>query len=109
MTKARRKTVNCNSHKENCEDFLISDWNLRKIEENFPFCAQTCDHFIATSLIHEACHLLNLLETPLQMHYRNMKVNNLSKLPSLAFFFSSETCVQGCVYYIFPSLFFKHL
>ena len=43
MPKTRTKTVSCNSHKENCEDFLISDWILRKVEENFS--AQTCDHF----------------------------------------------------------------
>ena len=43
MPKTRTKTANCNSYKENCEDFLSSDWILRKVEENFS--AQTCDHF----------------------------------------------------------------
>ena len=37
VTKARTKTVNCNSHKENYKDFMISDWNLAKVEEHFPF------------------------------------------------------------------------
>ena len=37
--------MNCNSLKENCEDFLISDWILKKVEKNFPFSATTCDHF----------------------------------------------------------------
>ena len=92
MTKARTKTFNCNSHQENCEDFLISDWNLGKVEEHVPFSVQTCDHFIATSWIHEAYHLLNLLNTPLQIHYRDMKVNNLSKSPSLALFFIWKLC-----------------
>ena len=62
VTKTRTKTVNCNSHNENCEDFLISDWILRKVEENISFSAQTCDHFIATSWIHEAYHLLNFFQ-----------------------------------------------
>ena len=43
MPKIRTKAVDYNSHKENCEDFLISDWILRKVEENVS--AQTCDHF----------------------------------------------------------------
>ena len=45
MTKTRTKAINCNSLKENYEHFLISHWILRKVEENFPFSAQTCDHF----------------------------------------------------------------
>ena len=43
VPKNRTKTVNYNSHKENCEDFLISDWILRKAKENFS--VQVCDHF----------------------------------------------------------------
>ena len=43
MPKTKTKTVNCNSRKENCQDFLISDWILRKGQENFS--AQTYDHF----------------------------------------------------------------
>ena len=90
MPKTRTKTVDYNSHKENCEDFLISDWILRKVEENVS--TQTCDHFKD-----EGYRLLNLLKTPLQIHYRHvtlrdMKVSNLSKSPSLALF-SSENCV----------------
>ena len=84
MPKIRTKAVDYNSHKENCEDFLISDWILRKVEENVS--TQTCDHFKD-----EGYRLLNLLKTPLQIHYRYMKVNNLSKSPSLALF-SSENC-----------------
>ena len=84
----------CNSHKENCEYFLISNWILRKVEENFPFSAQTCDHFIATSWIYDPYHLWNFFKTPLQIHYRYMKVNNLSKSPSLALFFIWN-CVGG--------------
>ena len=57
MTKTRTKTINCNSHKENGEDFLISNWMLRKVEENFPFSAQTCNHFKD-----EAYYLLNLIQ-----------------------------------------------
>ena len=91
-TKARTKTFNCNSHKENCKDFLIFDWDLGKVEEHCPFSAQTCDYFITTSWIHEACHLLNLFKIPLQIHYRNMKVNNLSKSPSLTLFFIWKLC-----------------
>ena len=94
VTKTGTKTVNCNRHKENCEDFLISDWVLRKVEENFPFSSQTCDHFFATSWIHEAYHLLNLFKTPLQIHYRYMKVNNLSISPSLALFFIWKLCCR---------------
>ena len=110
-TKARTKTFNCNSHKENCEDFLIFDWDLGKVEEHFPFSAQTCDYFITTSWIHEACHLLNLFKIPLQIYYRNMKVNNLSKSPSLTLFFYLkivfEVSFKGCYSYIFASLFSK--
>ena len=87
MTKTRTRTVDRNSHKENCEDFLIFDWDFGKVEEYFPFSAQTWDHFISTSWIYEAYHFLNLFKTPSQIHYRNMKVNNLSKFPSLALFF----------------------
>ena len=65
-------------------------WNLGKVEEHFPFSVQTSDHFIAISWIHEAHHLLNLFSTPLQLHNRNMKVNDLSKSPSLALFFISK-------------------
>ena len=43
VSKTRKKTVNCNSHKESCEDFLISDWILKKVEENFS--AQTWNRF----------------------------------------------------------------
>ena len=92
VTKARTKTVNCNSHKENYKDFMISDWNLGKVEEHFPFSVQTCDHFIATSWIHEAYHLMNLFNAPLLIHYRDMKVNNLSKSPSLALLFIWKLC-----------------
>ena len=67
VTKTRTKTINCNSHKENCEDFLISHWILRKVEENFPFSTQTCDHFKD-----EVFHLLNFVQNSitntLQIH-----------------------------------------
>ena len=67
MTKTRTKCINCNSHKGNCEGFLISDWILRKIEETFPFSGQTCDHFKD-----EAHRLLNFAQNSitdtLQIH-----------------------------------------
>ena len=43
MPKTRSKAVNCNSHKEECEDFLIFDRILKKVEENF--IVQIYDHF----------------------------------------------------------------
>ena len=65
MTKTRTKTINCNSHQKNCEDFLISDWILRKVEENVPFS----DHFKD-----KAYHLLNFVKNSitdtLQIHER---------------------------------------
>ena len=87
MPKTRAKPVNCNIHNENGEDFLIYDWVLIKVEENFS--VQTCDH-----LKDEVYRLLNFFETPLQIYYRYMKVNNPSKSLSLAFS-SSENCVGG--------------
>ena len=57
MSKTRTKAVNCNSQNEDCEDFLISDWILRKVEENF---------------IDEGYRLLNSVQTSitvtLQLH-----------------------------------------
>ena len=79
-------------------------WNLGKVEEHFPFSVQTSDHFIVTSWIHEAYHLLNLFNTPLQLHYRNMKVNNLSKSRSLALF-SFQNC-GGAFFQRFLPLYF---
>ena len=67
VTKTRIKTINCNSRKENCEDSLVSHWILRKLEENFPFSAQTCGHFKD-----EVHHLLNFVQNSitdtLQIH-----------------------------------------
>ena len=85
--------------------FLIGIWE--KLKNMF----LSVSRLIATSWIHEAYHLLNLLNTPLQIHYRDMKVNNLSKSPSLALFFHLkivlELSCKGCYHYIFASLFFK--
>ena len=92
VTKTRTKNVNCNSHKENCKNFLISNWNLGKIEEHFPFSLQTCDHFIAGSWIYEAYYLLNLFNTPLQIYYGDMNLNNLSSYSSLALLFVWKLC-----------------
>ena len=65
MPKTRAKPVNCNIHNENGEDFLIYDWILIKVEENFS--AQTCDH-----LKDEVYRLLNFFENSitdtLQIH-----------------------------------------
>ena len=66
--------------------FLIGIWE--KLKNMF----LSVSRLIATSWIHEAYHLLNLLNTPLQIHYRDMKVNNLSKSPSLALFFIWKLC-----------------
>ena len=55
MPKTKTKTVTRNSRKENCQDFLISDWILRKGQENFS--AQTYDHFKD-----EAYRLLNFVQ-----------------------------------------------
>ena len=65
MPKTRAKPVNCNIHNENGEDFLIYDWILIKVEENFS--VQTCDH-----LKDEVYRLLNFFENSitdtLQIH-----------------------------------------
>ena len=90
--KLEKKPLNYNSHKENCKDFSVSDWNLGKVEEHFPYSVQTCNHFIATSSINEAYHLFNMFKSPLQVHYRDMKVNHLSKSPSSALFFVWKLC-----------------
>ena len=67
VTRTITKTIKCNSHKENCQDFLISDWILRKAQENFPLSAQTCDHFKD-----EGYYLLNFVQNSitdtLQIH-----------------------------------------
>ena len=87
MTKIRTKTINCNSYKDNCEDFLISHWILRKAEENFSFSAQTSNHFKD-----EVYHLLNFVQKSITNILQKNESNNLSKFPSSAFF-SSENCV----------------
>ena len=65
MSKTRTKAVNCNSQNDDCEDFLISDWILRKVEENF--IVQICDFFKD-----EGYRLLNSVQTSitdtLQLH-----------------------------------------
>ena len=48
VTKTRTKTVNCDSHKVNCEElFLISGWTLGEVSEKFTFSVQTCGRYIA--------------------------------------------------------------
>ena len=75
MPKTRAKPVNCNIHKENGEDFLIYDWILIKVEENFS--AQTCDH-----LKDEVYRVLNFFENSitdtLQIHESEYSIKNLS-------------------------------
>ena len=63
VTKTRTKTVNFGSHKVNCKElFLISGWMLREVAEKFTFSAQTCDCFIAISLISATYNSSNLVQ-----------------------------------------------
>ena len=80
VTKTRTKTVNCNSHQENFENFLISDWILRKVEEMFLLVPR-----LAIILL---CYILNLWSISFfkfcsKLHYRYMKVQ-LLKLMKLS-------------------------
>ena len=61
------------------------------------------------------CYILNswsmsFIEFCSKLHYRYMKMSNLSKSPSLAVFFHLENVLvsfKGCVHYIFATLFCK--
>ena len=97
VTKTKAKTVNCNSHKENCKNywFLIEIWE--KLKNIFLLVSTLAiilllHHELIKHIIYSICSKLHYRYITDMIHYRDMKVNNLSKSPSLALLFIWKLC-----------------